>query len=76
MITVNAKHIMVFAVNILSPRNVQVNIGNIINPAQEAINLADHAEPVVSTTSLHPYQNMTEVGTPMITADSSALSFQ
>ena len=67
---------MVLVVNIVSPKIAQVKMGNIIKPAQEAINLADHAEPVASTTSLHPYQNITEVGTPITTADNSALSFQ
>ena len=67
---------MVFVVNMDSPSIAQVRIGNIIKPAQDAINLADHAEPVSSTTYFQPYQNNTDVGTPMTTADNKALSFQ
>ena len=67
---------MVFVVNIDSPKIAQVKIGNIIKPVQEAMNLADQADPVVSTTYFQPYQNITEVGTPITTADNSALSFQ
>jgi hypothetical protein len=63
-------------VNIVSPKIAQVKIGNIINPAQEAINLADQTDPVDSTTMRQPYQNITDVGTPITTADNRALSFQ
>tara|TARA_R100000005_G_C4993183_1_gene200295 strand:- start:2317 stop:2577 length:261 start_codon:yes stop_codon:yes gene_type:complete len=76
IIIVNPKQIIVFVVNIDSPSIAQVNIGNMIRPAQDAINLADHADPVSATTNLQPYQNITEVGTPITTAESRALSFQ
>lgn len=70
------RQIIVFVVNIDSPNIAQVSIGKIIKPAQEAINLADQADPVSSTTNFQPYQNNTEVGTPMTIAESNALSFQ
>ncbi len=59
-----------------SPKIAQVKTGNIIKPVQDAMNLADQAESVASTTYFQPYQNITEVGTPITTADNSALSFQ
>ena len=70
------RQIIVFVVNIDSPNMAQVSIGKIIRPAQEAINLADQADPVSSTTNFQPYQNSTEVGTPITIAESNALSFQ
>ena len=38
--------------------------------------VSDQAEPVASTIILHPYQNATDVGTPIMSAESKALSFQ
>ena len=73
---VKPKQIIVLGVNIDSPRIAQVSIGKIIRPAQDAMKRADHADPVDSTTIRQPYQNITEVGTPITTADSNALSFQ
>ena len=70
------RHIRVFGVNIDSPNRYHVKIGNIIRPVHDARNLADHADSVASTTNFQPYQNITDVGTPMMIADSRALSFQ
>ena len=69
------KHIIVFAVNIDSPNNVQVNIGNNTRPVEDPINRADHTEPVDSVTALQANQNMIEVGTPKRKAETIGLSF-
>jgi hypothetical protein len=58
------KHIIVFGVNIDSPRRNHVRIGNIMSPADEPINLAVQAEPVSSTINFQEYQNATEHGAP------------
>ena len=71
-----ARHIKVFGVNIVSPKRYHVKIGKIISPVHEAKNLADQAESVASTTNFQPYQNITDVGTPIKTAERTALSFQ
>ena len=76
IIIVRARHIKVFGVNIVSPSKYHVKIGKIIRPVHEAKNLADHAEPVASTTNFQPYQNAIEVGTPITMAERIALSFQ
>ena len=67
---------MVFVVNMVSPNINHVNTGKTIRPAHDAIKRADHADPVDSTTNFQPYQNITDVGTPITMAESSALSFQ
>tara|TARA_B100000035_G_C20990424_1_gene549881 strand:+ start:600 stop:848 length:249 start_codon:yes stop_codon:yes gene_type:complete len=69
------KQIIVFGVNIVSPKRYQVKIGNIINPAEDPINLAVHAEPVSSTINFHEYQNAIEHGTPNRNAADIGLSF-
>ena len=76
IIIAKEKQSIVLTLSIDSPRMNQVKIGKIIRPVEEAINLAVHAELVASTIIFQPYQKATDVGTPMITADKSALSFQ
>ena len=58
------KQIIVFDVNIDSPKRNHVKIGKIIKPADEPINLAVQAEPVSSTMNFQEYQNATEQGAP------------
>ena len=67
---------MVFVFSIDSPRINHVRIGKIIKPVEDAINLAVQAELVASMIILHPYQNATDVGTPISTEERRALSFQ
>ena len=59
-----AKHIIVFGVNMDSPKRNQVKIGNTIRPAEDPIKRAVQAEPVSSTMNFQEYQNATDVGTP------------
>ena len=66
---------IVFVVNMLSPSINQVSIGNITKPALEPINLADQTEPVASDTILQAYQKAMLVGTPIIIAVKTGLSF-
>ena len=75
IITAKAKHIIVFKVNIDSPRKHQVNIGNNIRPVEEPINLAAQTESVACTTDLQAYQKAIEVGTPKTNAATNGLSF-
>ena len=76
IIIAKEKHSIVFVVNIDSPSMNHVRIGNMIKPVEDAMNLAVHAELVASIIIFQPYQNATEVGTPMIIDDNRALSFQ
>ena len=71
----NARQIIVFVVNIDSPKKHQVNIGNSISPVDEPINLAAQTESVACTTDLQAYQNAIEVGTPRRKAATMGLSF-
>ena len=66
---------IVFVVNMLSPSINQVSIGNITKPVLEPINLADHTDPVASDTILQAYQKAILVGTPIIMAVITGLSF-
>ncbi len=66
--TANEKQIIVFNVNIDSPKRNQVSIGNTIKPAEDPINRAVQADPVASTINLQEYQKAMEVGTPNIRA--------
>jgi hypothetical protein len=70
----SARHIIVFVVNIDSPKTNQVNTGKTTKPAEEPINLAVHTEPVASDIAFQPCQNKTLVGTPTTIADRSGLS--
>jgi len=69
-----ARQIIVFVVNIDSPKTNQVKIGKTTKPADEPINLAVQTEPVASEIIFHPCQNKTLVGIPTTTADKSGLS--
>ena len=62
--TANKRHVIVFVVNMLSPRIVQVKMGKITKPVEDPINLADQAEAVSDTTILQAYQKKIEVGMP------------
>ena len=73
--TANDKHIIVFAVSIVSPSKNQVKIGKIINPVDDPINLAAQTEPVASTIILQAYQKAIDVGTPIRNAAKIGLSF-
>lgn len=75
MVIARKRHIIVFVVNIDSPKRHQVNTGNIINPVEEPINLAAQTELVHSTIILQAYQNDIEHGIPIIIAVISGLSF-
>ena len=66
---------IVLVVSMLSPSINQVSIGNITKPVLEPINLADQTDPVASDTSLQAYQKAMLVGTPMIIAVKTGLSF-
>lgn len=61
--------------NIVSPSKNHVMMGNRTNPVDDPINRAVHTDPVASTTALQPYQNITEVGIPIMMADIRGLSF-
>jgi len=76
IIIAREKQSKVFVLNMDSPRINQVRIGKIMRPVEEAINLAVHAEFVAWIIILHPYQKATDVGTPIMTDDKRALSFQ
>ena len=69
------KQSIVFVVNMLSPSINQVSIGNITKPVLEPINLADQTDPVASDTILQAYQKAMLVGTPIIIAVKTGLSF-
>ena len=73
--TARDRHVIVLAVNIVSPNKNHVNIGNIIIPVDDPINLAVQTEPVTSTIDLQANQKATEVGTPMANAAMTGLSF-
>ena len=66
---------IVFVVNILSPSINQVSIGNITKPVLEPMNRADQTEPVASDTRRQAYQKAMLVGTPIIIAFITGLSF-
>ena len=66
---------IVFVVSMLSPSINQVSIGNITKPVLEPINLADQTDPVASDTILQAYQKAMLVGTPIIMAVITGLSF-
>ena len=59
----------------LSPSINQVSIGNITKPVLEPMNRADQTEPVASDTILQAYQKAMLVGTPIIMAVITGLSF-
>ena len=75
MTTARKRHIIVFAVNIDSPKRYQVSTGNIIKPVEEPMNLAAQTESVHSTIILQAYQNDMEHGIPIKIAAINGLSF-
>jgi len=68
--------IVVFKVNILSPKKYQVKTGNIKYDNAAAKNLTDHRLPSDRYAYFVPYQNKRATGIEKIKEDKMALSFQ
>lgn len=69
------RQVIVLAVNIDSPKSVQVKMGKSTSPVDEPINLAVQTDPVASAVILHAYQKSIEVGTPSMKAEARGLFF-